>query len=114
HRRRQQGRRDDRRRRYACAGPRRGDDCARGIRDRSVHRRIGAGSEIEKPAGAGDDEETDGAVDSADAESTQFGRGLIMYEEYYGFSEKPFSLTPDPKYLYRSESHANAFDLLQY
>ena len=37
-----------------------------------------------------------------------------MYEEYYGFAEKPFSLTPDPKYLYRSESHANAFDLLQY
>src|SRR4026209_2227776 len=36
-----------------------------------------------------------------------------MYETYYGFSEKPFSLTPDPKYLYRSESHANAFDLLQ-
>src|SRR5439155_823073 len=37
-----------------------------------------------------------------------------MYESYYGFSEKPFSLTPDPKYLYRSEPHANAFDLLQY
>jgi type II secretory pathway predicted ATPase ExeA len=37
-----------------------------------------------------------------------------MYESYYGFSEKPFSITPDPKYLYRSESHANAFDLLQY
>jgi len=37
-----------------------------------------------------------------------------MYEEYYGFAEKPFSLTPDPKYLYRSQSHANAFDLLQY
>jgi general secretion pathway protein A len=37
-----------------------------------------------------------------------------MYEPYYGFAEKPFSLTPDPKYLYRSESHANAFDLLQY
>src|ERR1700719_2399296 len=37
-----------------------------------------------------------------------------MDESYYGFSEKPFSLTPDPKYLYRSESHANAFDLLQY
>jgi type II secretory pathway predicted ATPase ExeA len=37
-----------------------------------------------------------------------------MYESYYGFAEKPFSLTPDPKYLYRSESHANAFDLLQY
>jgi general secretion pathway protein A len=37
-----------------------------------------------------------------------------MYEDFYGFTEKPFSLTPDPKYLYRSESHANAFDLLQY
>src|ERR671938_119450 len=37
-----------------------------------------------------------------------------MYESYYGFAEKPFSLTPDPKYLYRSESHGNAFDLLQY
>ena len=37
-----------------------------------------------------------------------------MYEDYYGFSEKPFSLTPDPKYLYRSQSHANAFELLQY
>ena len=37
-----------------------------------------------------------------------------MYEEYYGFTEKPFSLTPDPKYLYKSETHANAFDLLQY
>ena len=37
-----------------------------------------------------------------------------MYEKYYGFTEKPFSLTPDPKYLYRSQSHANAFDLLQY
>jgi len=37
-----------------------------------------------------------------------------MYEDYYGLTEKPFSLTPDPKYLYRSESHANAFELLQY
>jgi general secretion pathway protein A len=37
-----------------------------------------------------------------------------MYESYYGFSEKPFSLTPDPKYAYRSESHANAIELLQY
>jgi general secretion pathway protein A len=37
-----------------------------------------------------------------------------MYESYYGFTEKPFSLTPDPKYLYRSQPHADAFDLLQY
>jgi len=37
-----------------------------------------------------------------------------MYESYYGFVEKPFSLTPDPKFLYRSPSHAGAFELLQY
>src|SRR5256712_11442989 len=37
-----------------------------------------------------------------------------MYESYYGFVEKPFSLTPDPKYLFRSPSHADAFELLQY
>src|SRR5207344_3234028 len=37
-----------------------------------------------------------------------------MYESYYGFVEKPFSLTPDPKFLYRSPSHAGAFALLQY
>src|SRR5258708_3750886 len=37
-----------------------------------------------------------------------------MYERYYGLHEKPFSLTPDPKFLYRSPSHANAFELLQY
>src|SRR5262245_57473810 len=37
-----------------------------------------------------------------------------MYEGYYGFTEKPFSLTPDPKFLFRSRSHGDAFDLLQY
>jgi general secretion pathway protein A len=37
-----------------------------------------------------------------------------MYEDYYGFVEKPFTLTPDPKYLYKSQTHAGAFDLLRY
>ena len=37
-----------------------------------------------------------------------------MHEDYFGFAEKPFSLTPDPKYLYRSASHGSAFELLQY
>jgi len=37
-----------------------------------------------------------------------------MYEDYFGFAEKPFTITPDPKYLYRSASHADAFELLQY
>ena len=37
-----------------------------------------------------------------------------MHEEYRGFVERPFGLTPDPKYFYMSESHAGAFDLLRY
>ena len=37
-----------------------------------------------------------------------------MYEEHYGLVEPPFSLTPDPKYFYRSQAHARAFELLQY
>ena len=42
-----------------------------------------------------------------------------MYEQYYGFVQPPFTLTPDPRFLYRSESQlqfvdasANVSDLL--
>jgi general secretion pathway protein A len=35
-----------------------------------------------------------------------------MYEEYYGFAQPPFSLTPDPRFLYRSESHDVALQQL--
>jgi len=37
-----------------------------------------------------------------------------MYEDYYGLAEKPFRLTPDPKYLYRSHSYASGFEQLLY
>ncbi len=37
-----------------------------------------------------------------------------MYEQHYGLIEPPFSLTPDPKYFYRSAGHTRAFELLQY
>ena len=43
---------------------------------------------------------------------TYQAEGFHMHEDYNGVSEKPFNLTPDPKYLYKSHSHANAFDLL--
>ena len=36
-----------------------------------------------------------------------------MYEQYYGFVQPPFTLTPDPRFLYRSESHEEAITLLQ-
>src|SRR5437868_4179690 len=35
-----------------------------------------------------------------------------MYEQYYGFVQPPFTLTPDPRFLYRSESHEEAISLL--
>jgi general secretion pathway protein A len=34
------------------------------------------------------------------------------HETFFGFSEGPFSLTPDPKYYFRSRSHSRAFDAL--
>ncbi|HET7220531.1 MAG TPA: AAA family ATPase [Vicinamibacterales bacterium] len=37
-----------------------------------------------------------------------------MYEAFFGLHEKPFSLTPDPAYFYRSDSHANAIDLIRH
>jgi general secretion pathway protein A len=35
-----------------------------------------------------------------------------MYEEFYGFVQSPFTLAPDPRFLYRSESHDDAINLL--
>jgi general secretion pathway protein A len=35
-----------------------------------------------------------------------------MYEQFYGFVQPPFTLTPDPRFLYRSESHEEAITQL--
>jgi putative secretion ATPase (PEP-CTERM system associated) len=37
-----------------------------------------------------------------------------MYESFYGFREKPFSILPDPGFLYPSRKHSMALDLLEY
>ncbi|MBT0662984.1 AAA family ATPase [Geobacter pelophilus] len=37
-----------------------------------------------------------------------------MYREFYGFTEKPFSKTPDPRYLYLSRGHREALARLKY
>lgn len=37
-----------------------------------------------------------------------------MYESFYGLRERPFNLTPDPKYLYLSDKHKEAFAHLLY
>lgn len=37
-----------------------------------------------------------------------------MYEKYYGFENKPFSITPDPRFLYMSARHREALAHLLY
>ena len=37
-----------------------------------------------------------------------------MYEAYFGLRERPFSIAPDPHYLYMSERHQEAFAHLSY
>lgn len=37
-----------------------------------------------------------------------------MYNEYYGFAEKPFKLVPDPNLFYNSEVHRRALSYLKY
>lgn len=37
-----------------------------------------------------------------------------MYEQFYGFNAKPFSKTPDPRFLYLSREHREALARLQY
>jgi type II secretory pathway predicted ATPase ExeA len=34
------------------------------------------------------------------------------YPAYFGFAKRPFSLTPDPGFYFRSRSHARVFDAL--
>ena len=37
-----------------------------------------------------------------------------MYERHFGFTAKPFALTPDPAFLYPSRQHALALTMLEY
>src|ERR1700730_15413340 len=37
-----------------------------------------------------------------------------MYTSFFGLTEKPFAITPDPRYLYLSERHAEALAHLLY
>jgi general secretion pathway protein A len=63
-----------------------------------LHASIGMYSEIESPSGpkSGDDAQTG------------------MYNAFFGFSDAPFSLSPDPGFLFRSEQHEEALANLIY
>ena len=37
-----------------------------------------------------------------------------MYNEYFGLTDRPFSIAPDPRYLYMSDQHREALAHLMY
>lgn len=37
-----------------------------------------------------------------------------MYEEFYGFRQSPFNITPDPRFLFYSDKHREAFNHVLY
>ncbi len=39
---------------------------------------------------------------------------LDLYTKHFGFSERPFSLLPDPDFLFWSKAHLRAFSILEY
>jgi type II secretory pathway predicted ATPase ExeA len=56
---------------------------------------------------------TGGSFEPAHSRSLPTGPSpSLTYEPHYGLKEKPFSLSADPRFLYRSPAHAPAFDEL--
>ncbi len=47
-------------------------------------------------------------------DSTGKSKHQNIYQDFFGFSEKPFDLTPDPKYLYLSPKHKEVLAHLVY
>ena len=37
-----------------------------------------------------------------------------MYEAFYGLTEKPFTIQPDPDFLYFGQRHSLAYSMLEY
>ena len=37
-----------------------------------------------------------------------------MYEKFFGLNERPFDLTPNPRYLFLTASHREALSSLEY
>ncbi len=42
------------------------------------------------------------------------GSSLNIYNEFFGLTERPFSLVPDPDFLFWSGQHLRAFSMLEY
>lgn len=55
-----------------------------------------------------------GTVVAGAADAPSGYRDAVMYERHFGFTAKPFALTPDPAFLYFSRQHAMAMTMLEY
>jgi len=42
------------------------------------------------------------------------GSSIDLYTAHFGLTERPFSLVPDPGFLFWSDTHARAFSMLEY
>ena len=61
-----------------------------------------------------------GSQDLADTAARRQKTGRVMsstldiYCSFFGLSERPFSLLPDPAFLYWSPQHSRAYTMLEY
>ncbi len=44
----------------------------------------------------------------------QMSSSLDLYNDFFGLSERPFSLVPDPDFLFWSDGHRRAYTMLEY
>ena len=44
----------------------------------------------------------------------QMSSSFDLYNDFFGLSDRPFSLVPDPDFLYWSDSHRRAYAMLEY
>ena len=81
----------------------------RGVHDRAIQGRLQKEQSPAPPAGPRTTE-----ILFSDWKNGHREKQNSIYEDYFGFSEKPFDLTPDPKYLYLSPKHKEVLAHLVY
>ena len=70
-----------------------------------LHSQVSAGSADKALRRVMRDARTDITLASSGARTP-----FLTYEPYYGLKEKPFSLSSDPRFLYKSRAHAAVYD----
>ena len=66
------------------------------------------------PVGPPADERPGSGVSAQDDQRARVGTRPVIYGEYYGLRENPFTLTPDPRFLFLTPRHREALSNLRY